>query len=60
MAESRLEWDDHQGSNTEVVRFDVGDEVWISYEHDSNHPVFGDDNARMTSFTGVLLQASFP
>ncbi|XP_045211142.2 uncharacterized protein LOC123562575 [Mercenaria mercenaria] len=53
VAESRSDGDDNQGSNTVVLRLNQGDEVWTA--HYGGTDIYGADNERTTSFTGVLL-----
>ena len=54
MAESRDDTDDNQGSNTVLLRVNQGDQVWTA--HYSSYPdIYGDDNERTSSFSGVLL-----
>ena len=54
VAESRDDTDDNQGSNTVLLRVNQGDQVWTA--HYSSYPdIYGDDNERTTSFSGVLL-----
>lgn len=55
MAETRNSYDDNQGSNSAVLKLDAGDEVWTSYFHTGSGELFGDTEARGTSFMGVLL-----
>jgi hypothetical protein len=52
-AESQFARDDNQGSSTIVIRLNERDEVWIALHVGSG--VFGDNDERTTSFTGVLL-----
>ena len=53
VSESMGSTDDDQGSNTVVLRLQIGDTVWIS-GHDDHH-IEGSETFRITSFTGVYL-----
>lgn len=54
VAESRLEKDDNQGSNTAVLRLAQGDEVWTVHKSGGTE-TYGAQADRETSFMGVLL-----
>ncbi|XP_060607030.1 uncharacterized protein LOC132759297 [Ruditapes philippinarum] len=56
-AESQVVKDDNQGSSTIILRLKKGDEVWTASQN-AGSSLFGSDNERTTSFTGVLLYPS--
>lgn len=57
VAESRLDHDDNQGSNTAILRVNQGDQVWVA-EYAGTHHIHGHNVERSTSFSGVLLYES--
>jgi len=53
VAESHFDKEDHQGSNTALVRLSQGDAVWVSLSNGND--VHGRSDERTISFSGVLL-----
>ena len=55
VAESRTDYDDHQGSATAVLHLNQGDIAWIKHLYGTG--VFSGSTHRVTTFTGALLFA---